>query len=565
MRKYVIPIIISSICFVVAIFLLKKVIKTNPTQVNLVLKIEVLENDLFQIFYWVKGDPNFNELNSVKQNVEGKEGIQTLVFPIPLDKDIERLRVDIGQNFEQKMMIIESVTLKANSNQIALSDSLLEYFYPSMYVTINNNNIYPKQINSNYDPYLKSKLLDKEMEYLKQKQPLIKVIYVIGFIFSITMFLFVLHMNFKLTFKGLSLKMFLWLFIFIIIFPSLSKYLHIEDEGINNEKRKLADKPNFELSKEFATKYEEYYNDHFGFRNTIIKWSSNVKTNLFKVSIKPKEVKFGNSQFLFYNKLSSGIYASYSNANLLTPDKLDEKIKILLERKNRLTKKGIKYVCAFWPNKHTIYSEYLPFSMSIQKKGTVSFANQLIDYSNSNGFPIIDVSRDLLMSKKDKQLYYKFDTHWNSAGAFVAYQVFFNQSFSELKVKPYTIDSFNVSYEKVISGDLTQMLAIDSVRGYVDQKPIYSLKDKTRGYVNLDAKGFPIRTVITRNENCDNRIKVLVFGDSYMTFLYQFFSLHFYEIIYIWGKYDEKIVESVSPDIVVSSYVERNFIGMFND
>lgn len=363
--------------------------------------------------------------------------------------------------------------------------------------------------------------------------------------------------------KKIILKGFSILFICMLIFPFASKYLHLEREEKNHEKREKTEKPTLSLSKDYAKKYEEYFNDNFGLRNTLVKWSNNIKTNLFRSSPKPEKVKFGDSQFLFYNSLGDKIYSSYSNTNLLNPEKLNKKYNSLVQRKQELNEKGIKFVCTFWPNKHTIYSEYLPFSMSIQKKGTTSFADQLISYCKDRKFSIYDVRENIFNAKKDKQLYQKLDTHWNSDGAFIAYQSFFNQAFSELNIKPYPISAFNIEYKRVVLGDLSYMMvAMDSIKNHTDLFPTYILKDSTKNYVNLSIENYPKRTVITKNEGCGNRTKVLVFRDSYAKFLVQFFSLHFYEVIYIRGGYNKKIVEQVNPNIVISCPVERYLINI---
>ena len=53
--------------------------------------------------------------------------------------------------------------------------------------------------------------------------------------------------------------------------------------------------------------------------------------------------------------------------------------------------------------------------------------------------------------------------------------------------------------------------------------------------------------------------KVLFFRDSYTRNLLPYFTQHFKESYYYWQDYDQKIVDSLRPDVVVVSKVERYF------
>jgi len=75
-------------------------------------------------------------------------------------------------------------------------------------------------------------------------------------------------------------------------------------------------------------------------------------------------------------------------------------------------------------------------------------------------------------------------------------------------------------------------------------------------YKRLNTKGFPEKTIITRNESCGNTTKVLIFRDSYAKALVQFLSLHFYEVFYIPESYKDTFVEELQPDIVISAPFE---------
>jgi hypothetical protein len=61
------------------------------------------------------------------------------------------------------------------------------------------------------------------------------------------------------------------------------------------------------------------------------------------------------------------------------------------------------------------------------------------------------------------------------------------------------------------------------------------------------------------NPTAKSNKKVLFFRDSYTRNLLPYFTQHFKESYYYWQDYDQKIVDSIRPDVVVVSKVERYF------
>ena len=61
------------------------------------------------------------------------------------------------------------------------------------------------------------------------------------------------------------------------------------------------------------------------------------------------------------------------------------------------------------------------------------------------------------------------------------------------------------------------------------------------------------------NPSAKNSKKILFFRDSYTRNLIPFFTQHFKESYYYWQDYDQKIIDSLKPDVVVVSKVERYF------
>jgi hypothetical protein len=353
---------------------------------------------------------------------------------------------------------------------------------------------------------------------------------------------------------------FIALFFLMLIAPFLDEHFHIYIVKDNIEKRELAGKIPFSFTKNFTKKYDEFYNDNFGFRLLLVDWGGLYKVNVFHASPKPEKTLFGKDDWLFYNDTSDVIVKSYTHRNLLTAEELRFVVNTWIAQKDSCKKLNIEYFRVFWPDKPTIYQELLPFSMKMQIRDTLSKADQILNYLKATGSVVkmIDVRPAMFTAKKDHQLYRKHDSHWNSYGAFVAYRSFFQQVYPVIGIKPNDFNDYNIALKSEERGDLINLLGILTETGLRDMIPSFKFKNKNESFHNLPANAYPDGTIITRNENCGNHIRVLMFRDSYTMALEQFFSQSFYEITFVWSAFDIKWVKQIKPDIVIDAWVERN-------
>ena len=84
--------------------------------------------------------------------------------------------------------------------------------------------------------------------------------------------------------------------------------------------------------------------------------------------------------------------------------------------------RGAKLVIAVYPDKQTIYPEYLPRDKR-PRPGTVSRLDQFWAMAaDLGGVALLDLRAPLLQAKAEAQLYYPSDTHWNWRAGLLAYQ-----------------------------------------------------------------------------------------------------------------------------------------------
>ena len=357
--------------------------------------------------------------------------------------------------------------------------------------------------------------------------------------------------------KGTIQNIFIGLTLLTLTIPALLALLDVKLVE-NCEKRELHTLPTFSISEKFIDDFESYFDDNFGLRNSLISWGSSIKVNLFKSSVHPQNVKFGKSGWLFYNKIDGGIFNSYAHRNLFSNEELDSLAEVWENRKINLESKGIKYIMAVWPNKSTIYPEHLPLTMQAQIKDTLSKTDQILNFLRSakSSIPFIAARSKLMEEKKKNQLYRKLDTHWNQVGAFYAYHYFMEKTSDILGVVPYNLEDFTIKYHYESKGDLLSMLGICETNSFSETNPTLQLTDNNLTITKSEGK---YKNSLTfKNKKCDNRLKVLIFRDSFTDALIPFFKNHFYETHFVWFDYQKHIVDTLKPDIVITSFVERN-------
>lgn len=528
---------------------------------QVVLTAKVLKDDFLQFFYWEKHESKFQIKNSVRLPVKGNSDFQKIVFQLPTIVDLYRIRLDIGENKKQEAVQIQQIKFIKEDEQITLGEAEFNrLFAANKYIEKKATNTFMGLEGKSgerifYDPYFISRDASKEMGRIKTNYFTHYPYLISGFV-SLVLFLFALYNLHRLSVSEEHL--FIAAFLLILVLPTLQSQIEFITPLESLEKRVLAEKPKLELSKKFARNYEAYYDDNFGLRNTLVNWGGTYRTKLFRSSMHPELVLFGKEKWLFYNKMNGRMFRSYSRTRLLSDEEQNKIANNWQANKERYEAEGRKYFLGFWPNKNSIYREYIPYTMDLQIKDTISRVDQLIKRTQASDIKVklTDVRPKLLESKTaDKPLYRKFDSHWNDYGAFLAYQDFFRQN-PALGMQPKTEQDFDIQWKDYTGGELIQMLGVRNKGYFLEKKPVFTLKENKDQIQYLPIDGFPRLTVITKNEYSGNKLRALIFRDSFTNSLIPFFSLHFYEVYYIWGHH-EKYVKQLQPDVIIDGFVER--------
>ena len=336
-------------------------------------------------------------------------------------------------------------------------------------------------------------------------------------------------------------------FIFWIIEPDIQEISETENRTLNS-------KPEFKLStiSEYPKKFEDYYNDYLPFREDLRGIWSDINFDIFHTTVDEK-VLIGKDGWLFFRGNTSieqvqGIaeYTEEDKRNILNG---------LQNNENKLKNKNIEMYVLILPNKENVYKEKLPTSIPI--KNNISRTEQLIDYiKNNSDINIVYPKTELLKVKEKHQIYKKYDTHWNRIGALVG-AVSLQKAIDE----KYVYDLENITIEKNNTKETRDLATMANLQDKVFEKSI--IVNDFYPNIEYEVKNRDYYQEFTSNSTND---KTLLFvGDSFSEALKVYLPKLYKRVIFVHRvNYNEELLDTIKPDIVVTEAVER-FSELFSD
>ena len=329
----------------------------------------------------------------------------------------------------------------------------------------------------------------------------------------------------------------------------------------NTENRKLAVLPSLKFDIEILRKYPieltNYFNDHFGFRNTFVVMNFLIRHNILRESTS-SQVLLGKNGWLFYT--NDRAIEDYRGITHFDEETLKEMARSYENKREWLSRKGIKYILVLAPNKETIYGEWMPdFLFKIRNR---SGMDEIVDYIRENSnVDIIDLRKTLFDNKIREQLYLKTSSHWNDYAAFLAYREIMkhvSQWFPSAKAD--SLQEFSIKREEIRGDDLAEMLGgVD----YFREQNIILVPNKPRKArkVDFNPSATYKDTFAMKQENTDLP-RVIVFRDCFFDKIIPFFSEHTQYSKYYWQSWNPDtpigdIIDTVRPDIVIEEKIER--------
>lgn len=352
-------------------------------------------------------------------------------------------------------------------------------------------------------------------------------------------------------------KSFIAIFIIFLFLPILGNVFDFDFVEDLYEKRQLSTRPSLKLSilsldlGSYPKKFDQYYNDNYGFRKSLITFNGVVMDKIFDESLDDR-VLFGKDGWLFFDNEQS-LLDSAGRAKI-SEELVGKGVDVFYQNWQEAKRRGIKYLLVIAADKTNIYKEFLPdyFQYDNSKHRIDVFVKALLKkYPN---FPLIDLRPILLKAKQNEIVYHKTDTHWNKRGAHYGYVEIINN----LGLKPYLRKDFQETADQEFHGDISQIM------GSKQTNKDFNLVKKFKSDLYFDATETQqlkeIFHKISVYKNDKSLPKLFVYGDSFFTELKDLVSEHFSNSIYV-TKYpcriDYDILKNYSPDYLIQEFWEN--------
>lgn len=321
-----------------------------------------------------------------------------------------------------------------------------------------------------------------------------------------------------------------------VLLLSAGTFLSEKDSDILVQERRMrAEFPSFPQKirsksvKNYFRKIEAFQSDHFLFRTEFI---TAIRTfyRVMGESLNADQCIEGQDGWLFLGNAHLEIMDKLRGFVKMEKQDLEKKVKYFSKMNQKAGQMGAQFHIIVGPNKATIYPEYLPV---IIKPYSQRYITPLARLLTAEALSFYDPSEDLLKAKQKQLLYFRTDSHWNLAGAFIAA----NGIRKHIGLPPPDLPVFEPAGE--FRGELIDLGGYDS---------------------------FPLRTGDNFTFSWpsppqpDSRI-IWIFGDSFSEALRPYLSVFFAKaVFYKHAEFDTVMEASAEkPDIILYELVERGF------
>ena len=354
------------------------------------------------------------------------------------------------------------------------------------------------------------------------------------------------------------------LFLCFLIMPNIIYRIFYDSfDHTNYELRTLASKPILVLTNinEYPKKYEEYFNDYLPFRNELVKLKNLSDIFVFK-NILSKKLLIGKDKWLFNGNLVKK-YIGIEKYNF-TESELEIAKNNLIHFRDELKKKNIDFILMVCPDKEYIYFEYMPDY--IKRKSIKNDTDIFVEYiKNNTDIKVVYPKEELLKYKYKYQLYYKYDYHWNTLGAYIEYI----ELMKSLDIYVDNIDNVDIkdfdgnqSYNLGVYqyNDMAYWLSLSKIKYYNDDKTYiisnYIIKNYETNYF-ISWNNFSYNSKSYKSKN-----NIMIIRDSFGLNMIDYIATGFKqsEFIHIETFKNENITE-YKPDIIVFQLVEWDLKG----
>lgn len=321
----------------------------------------------------------------------------------------------------------------------------------------------------------------------------------------------------------------------------------------NRENRELAAFPTLGTVgyRDTPAAFEDWLADHAPFRNQWMTLNAGVNWRLFG-TIESEVVLRGEEDWMFYrNSADSASLDDYQGINHYTGEQLAQIAANLNALQAGLAQKGIELAVIIAPNKELVYRRYMP--QSIPMVNPESRVDALAAYlAGATTVPLVWPEAELRALSETQPVYYKYDTHWNEAGAAVASAMLLQA----LGQPAPRVDV--LAFEPCDTPPLRDLTNLSATWKLAGPDEAWRVKDWAAGtkveLMETDERGYYHRY----SSNAENRQKLLMFRDSFGEAMQLPLAAYYGESSFVHiNAWDENTLAEEQPDLLVLEITQR--------
>jgi len=352
-----------------------------------------------------------------------------------------------------------------------------------------------------------------------------------------------------------------------VLLPVMATVDPLRGAAIRWEQRRAAAWPPVAMlatPAKFGAAFGQAFADRFGMRSALIVAQHWALVDIFGVS-PVANVMIGRDGWLFWLGEDARSLDRHYRGTRRVPDFEAEAYVAEVKRRHEyLRSRGVAYLPIIVPEKFTIYPEYLPSWVAPGRNPTL-LARTMDRLAEDGSVPYVDLRPVLRETKGGERLYYLTDSHWNLAGAGVAYVAIMHAVQALLPgrlatVAPPVRPSY-IAGRDVYWGDLARAMGIPFRFTEPDYLPLDAVTSNPRR-AGLLARPIAMRGLMTIYEQPNADLPKLVMNrDSMAVALIPLLSENFHRSVYVQSTaLARETIEREHPDIVIDEIVERGMI-----
>ena len=352
-------------------------------------------------------------------------------------------------------------------------------------------------------------------------------------------------------------------FVAILLMPILDNIFNFSPIQNLFEKRFLASIPekprNVSEFAKYSKKFEEFFNDNYGFRKSLIFTNSQIMDNIFNESPSSSAL-IGKDEWFYFDNQNSFLDAQ--GLAKLDDQKIALMVKSFIKNWQILRAKNIDYLVVIAADKTSIYPEFLPDFIKISNKEhrIDKFINAL--KKDAPSFPVLDLRPFLKKAKKHEIIYHKTDAHWNKRGAYVGYSEIM-QKMNHL----YLQRKHFVNVEGMMDdGDISYVIGIKAENIDYNLKENFVPNFYSVNPTEADYRLFH-KPAVYRNYNKNLPI-LFVYKDSFFDNMMEFFANNFSQSYFV-NEFpcdlNIEIIQKYRANIVIQQFWEGRIEEVANE